>query len=93
MEFSSASNFDPYVHRPDSPAIIALEQAIRAAGLDPKPIRYMGGSDANVFNAKGIPAVNIGIGAQKPHSVDEFFLLEDLQKASEIAHQLIHRGH
>lgn len=63
------------------------------AGLEPQPIRYMGGSDANKFNAKGITAVNIGIGAQKPHSVDEFFLLEDLQKASEIAHQLIRYSH
>jgi tripeptide aminopeptidase len=49
----------------------------------------MGGSDANKYNARGIPAVNIGIGAQKPHSVDEFFLLEDLHKSSGIAHELI----
>lgn len=89
LEFSSASNFDPYVHRSESPAIVSLEEAIRAAGLELQPIRYMGGSDANVFNAKGLPAVNIGIGAQKPHSVDEFFLLEDLQKSFEVAHQLI----
>ncbi len=89
VEFSSASSFDPYVHQSDHPAIVALESAIRIAGLEPQPIRYMGGSDANKFNAKGIPAVNIGIGAQKPHSVDEFFLLEDFHKAFEIARNLI----
>jgi tripeptide aminopeptidase len=49
----------------------------------------MGGSDANKYNAKGIPSVNIGIGAQKPHSTEEYFLLEDLFKASEIAHALL----
>jgi tripeptide aminopeptidase len=59
------------------------------AGLKPQPIRYMGGSDANKYNAKGIPSVNIGIGAQKPHSTEEYFLLEDLFKASEIAHALL----
>lgn len=89
LVFSAYSDFEPYVHKPDAPAVVELENAIRRAGLPPKPIRYMGGSDANKYNAKGIPAVNIGIGAQKPHSVEEYFLLEDLFKSSEIAHELI----
>jgi tripeptide aminopeptidase len=89
LTFSSYSDFEPYIHKPDAVAVVELEDAMRRAGLTPKPIRYMGGSDANKYNAKGIPAVNIGIGAQKPHSVEEFFLLEDLFKSSEIAHELI----
>jgi tripeptide aminopeptidase len=89
LVFSAYSDFEPYVHEADAPAVVELEDAIRRAGLTPKPIRYMGGSDANKYNAKGIPAVNIGIGAQKPHSVEEFFLLEDLFKSSEIAHELV----
>ena len=89
LVFSAYSDFEPYVHKPDAPAVVELEDAIRRAGLTPQPIRYMGGSDANKYNAKGIPAVNIGIGAQKPHSVEEFFLLEDLFKSSEIAHALV----
>ena len=89
LVFSAYSDFEPYTHKPDAPAVVELEVAIRRAGLTPEPIRYMGGSDANKYNAKGIPAVNIGIGAQKPHSIEEFFLLEDLFKSSEIAHELV----
>jgi tripeptide aminopeptidase len=89
LVFSAYSDFEPYVHKPDTPAVVELEDAMRRAGLTPQPIRYMGGSDANKYNAKGIPAVNIGIGAQKPHSVEEFFLLEDLFKSSEIADELV----
>jgi tripeptide aminopeptidase len=89
LVFSAYSDFEPYVHKADAPAVVELEEAIRRAGLTPQPIRYMGGSDANKYNAKGVPAVNIGIGAQKPHSVEEFFLLEDLFKSSEIAHELV----
>jgi di/tripeptidase len=33
--------------------------------------------------------VNIGIGAQNPHSNDEFIFIEDLAKAAEIAMNLI----
>ncbi len=87
--FESTPSFEPYVHTSGSPAVVHLEAALRSAGLDPQPIRYMGGSDANVFNAKGIPAVNIGIGAQRPHSLDEFFLLEDLFASSRIARRLV----
>lgn len=87
--FSSQTDFVPYNLPPQSPVVTRLERALRAVNLEPKPIRYMGGSDANVWNAKGIPAVNLGIGAQKPHSNDEFVLIEDLIKSAEIARALV----
>ena len=89
LEFMTSAEFEPYVHAADSEVLVRLERALRDAGLEPNPIRYMGGSDANAYNARGIPAVNIGIGAQKPHSVDEFFLMEDLISASRIVRALI----
>jgi tripeptide aminopeptidase len=58
-------------------------------GLEPEPVITPGGSDANNLNTKGIPAVNIGIGAQNPHSSEEYILLEDLQKTAEIVQNLI----
>jgi len=89
LTFQSTPFCEPYVHTRETPAVVHLERAMIKAGLKPQPIRYMGGSDANKYNAKGIPSVNIGIGAQKPHSTEEYFLLEDLFKASEIAHALL----
>ncbi|HAP35406.1 MAG TPA: hypothetical protein DCQ28_05495 [Bacteroidetes bacterium] len=62
---------------------------MREVGLTPKGIQYTGGSDANSYNGKGIPAINIGTGAQKPHSFEEFILIEDLIKSTEIAIALI----
>jgi tripeptide aminopeptidase len=87
--FKSKSGCEPYVHASNSAAVVEVERAIRAVSLSPQPIRYSGGSDANVYNAKGIPAVNIGSGAQKPHSSEEFFLLSDLERSSKIAEELI----
>lgn len=37
-----------------------------------------GGSDANIFNSKGIPAVVLGIGMSKVHTTEEFISLTDL---------------
>ncbi len=42
-----------------------------------------------LLNELGIPSVNLGIGAQNPHSNDEFVLIEDLIKSSEIAMELV----
>jgi tripeptide aminopeptidase len=87
--FRSQPDFEPYVLASDAAMIVALERAMKSIGLEPEPIRYTGGSDANKYNAKGIPAVNLGIGAQNPHSYDEFVLIEDLVKSYELARALV----
>jgi len=63
--------------------------AIKNTGLNPSPAISFGGSDANSLNEKGIPSIDIGIGAQNPHSNEEFILLEDLEKSADIVMNLI----
>lgn len=92
LEFDSYWSFRPYAVKSDYPAYIRLEKAISAAGLTPVPQFSPGGSDANSLNAKGIPALNLGIGAQLPHSNSEFILVDDLSKAYEILINLIKPG-
>jgi tripeptide aminopeptidase len=61
-----------------SPLIQSLAAAIRACGLTPSLQPTGGGSDANIFNAAGIAAVNLGVGYASPHSVDEHIAVADL---------------
>jgi len=89
VQFSQKTDFAPYVHAADSPLVTALERAMHTAGIEPHPIRYTGGSDANKYNAKGTPAVNLGIGAQKPHSNEEFILIDDLARSHALATALV----
>jgi tripeptide aminopeptidase len=89
VRFESRWEFAPYQVPEDSPARLAVEEAIRRAGLAPEPVVSAGGSDANSLNARGIPAVNLGIGAQNPHGNDEFVLLEDMERAAAIAWGLV----
>jgi tripeptide aminopeptidase len=85
LRFESAVDFDPFTLDAASPVYRMTEAALRSIGLTPNPIEYLGGSDANTLNGKGIPAVNLGIGAQNPHGNDEFILLEDLHASSRLA--------
>lgn len=89
VETRTAVDFAPFVLEHNSPVVVRTEAALRAAGLRPEGIEYLGGSDANMLNAAGIPTANLGIGAQNPHGNDEFILLEDLDASSRIADALI----
>ena len=89
LEFIRTKDFAPFDLDPDSLLVRTLEEAIHRAGAAVDPLRYSGGSDANVLNERGYAAVNIGIGAQKPHADDEFILEEDLVTAWRIAQNLM----
>ncbi len=89
--FSSKVDFVPFALFADNRIMRFTTDVLRLVGLAPDPIEYVGGSDANMLNAKGIPSVNLGIGAQKPHSNEEFILLEDLHKSAEIAFALLNQ--
>lgn len=66
--------------------------ALNKVGLKPTPKISLGGSDANSFNGLGIQSVNLGIGAQNPHSNDEFIFIKDLVKTAEIAIELVRKN-
>jgi tripeptide aminopeptidase len=92
LEFDTSVDFAPFRLRSDDEVFRVTIDVLKAVGLAPHPIDYLGGSDANALNAKGIPSVNLGIGAQNPHGNDEFILIEDLHKSAEIAQELIARS-
>lgn len=78
--YKIASNDEPYKR------IVEVFESIR---LEPKTEISWGGSDANSLNASGIATVNLGIGAQNPHSNEEFILLKDIENLARIALGLI----
>jgi len=89
LEFQWGWDFMPFNLSEDNKVIRDIEEAISKTNLVPERVLSYGGSDANSYNGRGIEAVNIGIGAQNPHSNSEFILLEDLDKAFQIALELV----
>ncbi|AFH50615.1 Di- and tripeptidase [Ignavibacterium album JCM 16511] len=89
IEYDYFWDFKPYTIKENSDVYKEILRAITKVGLVPSPKISLGGSDANSLNAKGIESVNIGIGAQNPHSNDEFVYIEDLIKSAEIALELV----
>jgi len=89
IEQDSFWDFKPFTVSKNSFAYKETIRVLKNVGLEPKPKHSLGGSDANSLNAKGIESINLGIGAQNPHSNDEFIFIEDLVKSVEIALELV----
>jgi tripeptide aminopeptidase len=89
VTLDTSVDFPPSSLDPSCAVFRRTADVLSALGLSPNPIDYLGGSDANMLNANGTPAVNLGIGAQNPHANDEFILVEDLEMSAAIARALI----
>lgn len=91
IEVESFWDFKPYTISENSYVFKETVRVLKGVGLNPTPKISLGGSDANSLNENGIQSVNLGIGAQNPHSNDEFIYIEDLVKSAEIALELVRK--
>jgi tripeptide aminopeptidase len=64
-------------------------KAAKDMGLEPLLHPSGGGSDANVFNKKGFPSVDLAIGIEKAHTVDEYILVKNLKNTVEYVLSII----
>ena len=75
-----------------SSRIIQLAQsAMEAAKVKPVLKQTGGGSDANIFNERGINTIIMGVGADRVHTTAERIAVSDFVKGTEILLNLIRR--
>jgi tripeptide aminopeptidase len=72
----------------DLPVRIAAA-ALADVGVGPVFIGTGGGADTNVFNARGLPSVNLGVGFENVHSAQESIALTRLVELYELAHAIV----
>ncbi|MEA2430693.1 MAG: tripeptide aminopeptidase, partial [Thermoleophilaceae bacterium] len=75
----------PRATRPVEVAAAALGDV----GIEPQPISTGGGSDANVFQARGFPCVNLANGTKGAHQPDESVTVDALEAMLEVALGLV----
>ncbi len=73
----------------DSKVVEVAQAASRNLGFDPVLRTTLGGSDANIYNAKGVPCIVVGTGMEKIHTHEEFIALRDLVDTARLAYELI----
>jgi len=74
----------------ESEKIISIaREAADDIGVELKLEVTGGGSDTNIINGKGIKAVDVSVGMDKVHSVEEQILIDDMVKAAEFIISII----
>ncbi len=81
--------YSTYRFTAEDPVVKLAAQANRGVGIEPLYLEGGGGSDANIYNSVGIPAVVIGTGYSGAHSVTEEMTVTELAKTADFVACLI----
>jgi len=81
--------YEGYEHDRDSKAIQIALEAARRLGWHYDLRSTLGGSDANVFNSRGIPTVVCGTGMEEIHTYQEHISKEDLVNTTRLAIEIV----
>lgn len=95
-EFSSEIIYPSFSFGEDDEVVRVAKAAIGRIGLEPRTFKSGGGSDANIFNGKGVPTVNLAVGYENIHTTKEQIKADNLVLTTElvlaIAQEMAERG-
>ena len=89
IHVESLGSYDGYRFGDGDALVLRAEAAIRSAGLAPWRATTCGGSDANEFNAKGLPTVVISVGYRDIHTNQESMPIDELDRVAEVCRALM----
>ena len=78
VEFTSEESYRTYKIGEDARPYQDAARAIRSLGIEVVPRKSGGGTDGNLFNAKGIPCVALPTGMVDEHATTEHIAIEDM---------------
>jgi tripeptide aminopeptidase len=78
-----------YRFRDDDPPVRLAVEALRRSGIEPRLSLSGGAADANVFNERGLPCVNLANGMVDIHTPDERIAVDDLERMVDVTLALV----
>jgi tripeptide aminopeptidase len=89
VEASMEEAYRGYRFRRSDPAVRLAATALVRAGFEPTYALTGGGADANVFNERGLPCLNLANGMVDIHTPDERIALDDLERMVDVTLALV----
>lgn len=84
IDIRRTRQYDSFEIDKGDPFVKLLANALGKCGIEPEYKITGGGSDANIFNKYGITALDISSGMVKPHTKNEYILIDDLIKGTHL---------
>lgn len=82
-------HYHAYDLDPASKVVQVAQEASRRLGFEPTLRTTLGGSDANVYNRKGVPSIVVATGMDKIHTHDEFISRKDLVDTARLTLEIL----
>lgn len=82
-------HYGAYHIAPDAPVVQIAQQASEKLGFEPTLRTTLGGSDANIYNQKGVPTIVVATGMDKIHTHEEYISRVDLVNTAKLAYEII----
>jgi len=87
--WTASKSYEGYEFDEGHPLVQRVRRQVEAMGLPFLFRRSGGGSDANVFNARGLPTLVLGYGPRNIHTLEEAIAVDDVKKISDLLVRLI----
>jgi tripeptide aminopeptidase len=89
VETQLQRSYSGYRFRRDDLPVRVAREALARCGFEPTFALSGGAADANVFNERGVPCVNLANGMAQIHTPDEHVAVDDLEAMVEVTLALI----
>ena len=89
VEIDHQRHYVSYEIPADTRVVQVAQRAARNLGFSGDLRTTLGGSDANMYNGKGVPTIVVATGMDKIHTHDEFVSRKDLIDTARLAFELI----
>lgn len=88
LDFRVTRAYNQYAFGKHDALVKRVAQALKKIGRTPAYRTTMGGSDANIWNAKAIKTVVVSVGYEQIHTTSEYLPIAELVKAAELVEVL-----
>lgn len=89
VETEVSETYQGYRFKDSDPVVQLARTALERCGYELVPALTGGGADANVFNARGLPCLNLANGMMEIHTADEHIAVADLDAMVEVTLALV----
>ena len=89
VETEVSESYPGYRFRRGDPIVELAATALERCGYEVSTVLTGGGADANVFNARGLPCLNLANGMAEIHTPDEHFAVADLEGMVDVTLELV----
>jgi len=89
LETEVSETYQGYRFKDDDPIVRLAARALERCGYELVPTLTGGGADANVFNSRGLPCLNLANGMREIHTADEHIAVADLETMVDVTLALV----